>query len=309
MRHRCTAIACILAVLLFAPLAACKETREKSPVLLRVDGRTVTLYQFRQEFAKTLPPDQKLTGEEKGELQRSYLVQLIDRELALAEALRQGLSVPPAEVDTALLEHRRDYPDGAFEEMLRERGISFEEWRQDLEKGLLMEKAVQQAVRAAVTIEEGEIRDYFNRHRDDFDRPAQVRARQIVVGSEEEGERILSQLRQGESFEGMARRFSLSPDSEEGGDLGFFARGEMPPEFEKVVFAIPEGQISDLVKSEYGYHLFRVEEKREAMRQTLDQVREEIRTLLRAEKEELNYQEWLRGLRSKAVIEVDWSLL
>ncbi|MBE0597939.1 MAG: peptidylprolyl isomerase [Desulfuromonadales bacterium] len=308
MRRR-TTVACTLALLLFTSLAACKEKREASPVLLRVDGRTVTLSEFRQEFAKTLPPEQKLSNEEKGELERSYLVQLIDRELALVEALRRGLEVTPGEIEAAVAEHRRDYPDDAFEQMLRERGITLEQWRQDLEKSLLMEKAVRQAVYEEIVITPEEIRDYYERHRGDFDRPAQVRARQIVVGTLEDGERILAQLRQGEAFEAMARSFSLSPDSEEGGDLGFFARGEMPPEFEKVVFSIPVGKISDLVKSEYGYHLFRVEERRESIRLNLEQVREEIRGRLQAEKEELNYQEWLRTLRSKAVIEIDWSLL
>ncbi len=295
--------------LLFTSLAACKEKSVSSPVLLRVDGRTISLREFQEQFAKTLPAEQNLSAEEKENLERSYLIQLIDRELALAEAARQGVTVKPEEVEAALQEHRRDYPDSTFEEMLRERGITLPAWRRELEEQLLMEKVARQTAYSGLTVGDEEIRTYFDQHREDFDRPAQVRARQIVVGSKEEGERILGMLRQGQPFAEMAKKYSLSPDGEEGGDLGFFGRGDMPTEFEAVVFAIPVGRISDLVKSEYGYHIFLVEERREAVRLKLDQVKEEIRAKVLAEKEEQAYQEWLQNLRGRATIDVDWSLL
>jgi peptidyl-prolyl cis-trans isomerase C len=136
-----------------------------------------------------------------------------------------------------------------------------------------------------------------------------VRARQIVVASRDEGERLLGLLRQGEPFAEVAQKNSLSPDAEQGGDLGFFSRGEMPPEFDAIVFTLPAGRLSDLVRSEYGYHLFLVEERREALRLPLTAVRDEIRDKLLAEKEEQAYQQWPQDLRGRASIEVDWSRL
>ena len=108
--------------------------------------------------------------------------------------------------------------------MLKERGITLEDWRLELEQGLLMEKVVRQMVYSQVRVEDSEIEAYYQEHREEFDRPAQVRARQIVLGSREEGERVLGLLRQGEPFAEVARQNSLSPDAEQGGDLGFFAR-------------------------------------------------------------------------------------
>jgi len=309
MTSRCCRTALLLLLLLSLLCACRKQEATGSPVLIRVDGRSVTLEQFKKGFAKTLPADEKLTEEERGDLERSYLVQVIDRELALAQADQLGLSVAPQEVEAALLEHRRDYPDSAFEQMLKERGITLEDWRMELEKGLLMEKVVRQAVYDQVHVEEPEIEAYYQEHRNEFDRPAQVRARQIVLGSREEGERVLGRLRQGEPFAEVARECSLSPDAEQGGDLGFFSRGEMPPEFDAVVFTLPVGRLSDLVQSEYGFHLFLVEERREAMRLTLTAVHDEIRDTLLAEKEEQAYQQWLQSLRAKASIDVDWSRL
>lgn len=311
MTSRCQRLSLpLILLLLLSPLPACKGQEEtSSPVLIRIDSRSVTLDQFKKSFAKTLPADQKVTEEEKSDLERSYLVQVIDRELALAEADRLRVAVTPEEAEAALQEHRRDYPADAFERMLKEQGITLEDWRRDLEAGLLMEKVVRQAVYAGLAVEEAEIGDYFQEHRDEFDRPAQVRARQIVVANKEEGQRVLGRLRQGESFAEVARQASLSPDAEQGGDLGFFSRGEMPPAFDAVVFTLPVGRLSDLVESEYGFHIFLVEERREAVRLDLKAVHDEIRDKLLAEKEEQAYQQWLQNLRGRATIEVDWSRL
>jgi len=300
----------LLLLTLVLLLAGCREkTSAASPVLIRVEGRTVTLEQFRQSFDKSLPPEQALSDQEKADLQRAYLVQMVDRELALAEADRLGIGVTPAEVEAALQEHRRDYPAGAFEEMLKERRISLEEWRRELAEGLLMEKVFRRAVYSGITVDEKAVAAYYEAHRDEFDRPAQVRARQIVVSTPEEGERILAQLAQGAPFDELAREHSLSPDREQGGDLGYFARGEMPAEFDAVVFTLAVGRLSGLVKSEYGYHIFLVEERRDPIHLSLQAAHDEIRDKLRAEQEEQAYQKWLQELRSKASIEIDWSLL
>lgn len=310
MFYRKPCLLCSL-LLLALVLGACKDkpAAEAATVLLRVDNRTVTLEDFKRDFAKSLPPNQQLAPEERSELERSYLVQAIDRQLALAEGQKLGISVTPQELETALEEHRRDYPAGGFEQSLLERGITIEQWRQELEERLIMEKVARQVVYTRVSVTDKEVDAYFRDNRQEFDRPAQVRARQIVVSSEPEGERILGLLRQGGSFEALAKEFSLSPDADDGGDLGFFGRGEMPAEFDATVFNLAVGRLSPLIKSEYGYHIFRVDEKREAVRLTLEQVRGEIRDKLRAEKEESAYEKWLQELRSRASIDVKWSLL
>lgn len=299
-----------LLLLLLCALTACSRDKDAAdPVLISINGRTVTVAQFKAEFAKTLSSEQSLTPEERAELERSFLVQIIDQELALGEAARQKITVTAAEVDAALAEYQQDYPNGAFEEMLKERAITLEQWRKELEQSLLIEKLARQVVYPDVTVSDEDVAAYYEDNKADFDRPAQVRARQIVVASQEEGERILGLLRGGEAFETVARQHSLSPDSDHGGDLGFFSRGEMPTEFDQVVFTLPIGQISDLVKTEYGFHIFLVEERRDAVRLTLNQVKDEIRDELRAEKEELAYQQWLVDMRGRSKIEVKWSLL
>jgi peptidyl-prolyl cis-trans isomerase C len=296
-------------LLMFVLFACTPNTQSADPVFLTINGHSITIGEFRKDFAGMLPSHRPLSAEERKDLERSYIVQIIDRRLALEEAERLGIALSPEAIDSALAEHRRDYPEGGFEEMLQGRGTSLAQWRRGLSEGLLIERVARLQAYGKVSVAEEEIAAYYQENREKFHRPAQVRARQIVVGSQKEGEDVLKALHSGESFAEVARRDSLSPDAEQGGDLGFFARGEMPPEFEAVVFALPIGELSKLERSEYGYHIFLVEERRAALRFSLEDARDEIRDALRSEKEEMAYRQWIQGLRARASIEVDWSLL
>lgn len=172
-----------------------------------------------------------------------------------------------------------------------------------------MEKLLEQAVYSKVSVTDEEVSAYFKANRKQFDRPEQVRARQIVVADEAEGQEVLGLLRQGQDFAEVAAEYSLSPDAERGGDLGFFGRGEMPPEFDEIVFDLPVKRLSDLVKSEYGYHIFLVEEKRKAARLNKKEAAEEIRSILEGSKKEEVYLNWLQDMRARSVISVDWNQL
>ena len=193
--------------------------------------------------------------------------------------------------------------------MLQERGITLEDWREELKESLIMEKLLEEAVYSRVNVIDQEVAAYYEANRKQFNRPAQVRARQILVADEAEGQEVLGLLRQGRPFAEVAEEYSLSPDAAEGGDLGFFAKGEMPPEFDEVVFDLPVNRLSDLVKSEYGYHIFLVEEKRKAARLKKKDVADEIRAILESQKKEEIYLDWLQEMRARAVISVDWAQL
>lgn len=301
----------LLLCCVFFVLSGCDSEPVSEPVspLIRINDQEISKTEFLLAFEKSLQKDQPLSGIEREELQRSFLVQLIDRELIHGEARRLNITVTETDVEGALQDYRQDYPDTSFELMLEERGLTLPAWREELKESLIMEKLLDQAVYAQVTIKDEEIASYFKANREQFDRPSQVRARQIVVSTEEEGQKVLGLLRQGQDFAEVAAKYSLSPDAERGGDLGFFGRGEMPQEFDEIVFDLPVNRLSDLVKSEYGYHIFLVEEKRKAKRLSRREASEDIRSILEASKKEEVYLKWLQDMRARAVISVDWSQL
>ncbi len=293
----------------FALGCSSEPAKEKVPPLIQINDQSISKAEFLAEFEKSLQKDQPLSGIEREELQRSFLVQLIDRELIHAEARRLKISVTEAELESALQGYLKDYPGTSFEAMLNERGMTMQAWRDELRESLIMEKLLDQAVYARVLVTDEEVAAYYEANRDQFDRPAQVRARQIVVATEVEGQKVLGVLRQGKPFTEVAAEYSLSPDAQQGGDLGFFARGQMPPEFDGIVFDLPVNRLSELVKSDYGYHIFLVEEKRKAARLSKQDAEEEIRSILEASKKEEHYLGWLQDMRARAVIRVDWAQL
>ena len=298
--------ACLLTVALVTGCSA--EPAKDVPPLLKINDRQISRAEFEAVFARTLKPGQTLAREERLDLARAFLTQLVDRELTQAEARRRGLTVTPEEVARALEEHRRDYPPGGFEAMLTERGLTLAEWQAELVQSLTQDKLAIQVVGDRARAGAMEIDSYYAEHHAEFDRPEQVRARQIMVATLAEGEAVLARLRKGLPFAAAAREFSLSPEAAQGGDLGFFGRDEMPPEF-AAVFDLPVGKQSPLITSDYGYHVFLVEEKRPAARLSRQAAEQEIRAQLEEARRETLYQEWLQTLRGAAKVEIDWRQL
>lgn len=98
-------------------------------------------------------------------------------------------------------------------------------------------------------------------HAEDGSKYRTVRARHILVDSENQAWALKSRITEGESFEVLAQKYSQCPSKEKGGDLGYFNRGQMVPEFEKVAFETPIGEVSDPVKTRFGWHLIKVTRK------------------------------------------------
>jgi peptidyl-prolyl cis-trans isomerase C len=289
-------------------LCACHEESPPPPVLLVINEQEISLPSFQDEFEASLRNQEAIDPTRRLQLQRTFMARLVDRVLLEQEAQKRGISINPAEMEAAIAEFREQYPAEALEEALVAEGTTLERWQRGLAHRLLTGKLAQ-AVAAEIEVSDEMVRRHFDENTEQYRRPAQVRARQLVVSTEEEALEARQRILDGDSFAQVAQAVSLSPDAEEGGDLGFFAHGEMPPEFDEVVFSLPLGQLSEPVHTPYGWHLFLVEEKRPAMRQTFEQVEQEIRQALVREQEEQAYQQWLQGVRARSRIEIDWSLL
>jgi foldase protein PrsA len=152
-------------------------------------------------------------------------------------------------------------------------------------------------------VSEEEIRRYYEAHRKEFDRPEQVRVRHILVDTEELARLVQARLARGERFEDLARQLSRDPGSkEQGGDLGFVARGQLVSEFEAAAFALRPGQISPIVKTQYGYHIIQGVERRPAQPGTLEEAREQIRRRLLGQKQEADFTAWLKKVKESATI-------
>ena len=133
------------------------------------------------------------------------------------------------------------------------------------------------------TIEDERVLLYYRSHAAQFDRPERVRLSQILVPDREAADRALADLRSGAAFEDVARRESIEPTAAIGGDQGFLGREDLPPAFVETIFGLEEGVASEIVRADYGFHIFLVTERRAAEAVTFDAAAGEIREKLRAE--------------------------
>ncbi|HKJ05707.1 MAG TPA: peptidyl-prolyl cis-trans isomerase [Geopsychrobacteraceae bacterium] len=298
----------LLLILIAALLAACQQ-QEPSPPLVQIGAREITLDQFRVETGQSTEAVTQQSSAEQQQLQRRLLAQLIDRELILLEAEKRGMQISPKELETALADLRGSNTSEQFQEVLRSSGQNPEHWMQKLQLRLLTEKVAEQATLSAASVSDEEVTAYYRENLDQFRRPAQLRARQIMLATQEKAEQALARLEQGEDFADLAREVSLSPDRENGGDLGYVSRNQLPMEFDEALFKLPVGRVSDPVSSPYGYHLFLVEKKRKAGLEPLESVRQELTERLHRQRKEQAFKKWMQELRQKTPVRIDWTQL
>ena len=125
-----------------------------------------------------------------------------------------------------------------------------------------------------------ELKDYYNKNKESFKIPEQVKARHILLKTEKEAEKVLAQLKKGADFATLAKKYSIGPSGKNGGDLGYFSRGQMVPAFEKAAFALKKGEISNIVKTQFGYHIIQVEDIKKGKVQKFKEVKKNIKTIL-----------------------------
>ncbi|HLR36377.1 MAG TPA: peptidylprolyl isomerase [Tissierellales bacterium] len=150
-----------------------------------------------------------------------------------------------------------------------------------------------------VSVTEGEITEYYNNHKEEFTKPKSVKASHILVKEEEEANKILDELNNGLSFEDAASKYSQCPSKANGGDLGEFTKGKMVPEFEKVAFELEIGKLSEPVKTQFGYHLIKVVDKKEAGVKSLEEAKSQVSQLVNGLKQQEKYLDKTNELKEK----------
>ena len=223
-------------------------------VVARVNGQDIPLADFQRQLADTqayllsqnlIDPNTAEGQEALKALRQQVLEQLIDQVLIAQAAERMGITVTDEELEASIEAIKKDLgSEEAFQQSLAANNLTEEQFRA-LQRQQLISRKLIDTVTADVP-EEAE----------------QVRARHILVDSREQAEEILKQLEQGADFAELARKYSLDETSREnGGDLGFFPRGVVLPEFEAVAFALEPGERSGVVETPYGFHIIEVLER------------------------------------------------
>lgn len=232
-------------------------------------------------------------GESSAEIRRDLFQDYVTRRLILQEAIREGTVVLPEEVDEYVAQWTLA---GFAEESVAEHVHEF----------LLVQKYLSEKVSGQTEVKLQEVLNYYSLHEESFIVEDQAHVWELLVDERSDAERMRAQLVDGDvrAFKEMARRYSKGITAQSGGDLGVFTRGDLPEEFEKVIFALKPGEISVPFLSSSGYHLFLMEEWVPRHAQKFFEVQQQIFEELVAGKERVALEKFLNDLVRDASIEI-----
>jgi peptidyl-prolyl cis-trans isomerase C len=166
-------------------------------------------------------------------------------------------------------------------------------------------KELESELKKSFKVSEADIMKYYQEHQDKYVTPERIKAIHILVDSEAQAKSILKQVKKGGDFGQLARQHSKCQSAQRGGDLGWFGKGKMDPAFEKAAFALKKGEVSEVVKSPSGYHIIRLDDRRETRTRTLDQVSRSIERIIQRERMEKELGSLKDGIRKKASVAVN----
>lgn len=267
---------------------------------------------YLKETRETMP----VTTEERERLLQKVLDRMIDHRLQIQEARRDKIEVSEDELATVLDDFvKRNGGDRArVEERLRAEGLSWEIVRRDIRESLLAQKVRFRRIGRRASVTEAEVDAYLAENRAKFEADLKYHPRHIAVlvappggaaaweAARAEAEEIVARVRAGEDFAELAKARAAQGGDAAGGDLGWLKPGELAPEFERPILALRAGEVTAPIRSDNGYHLFRLEEREELTPETLAQLRQQARDILVQRKAQERLDEWMQGLRQRALI-------
>lgn len=288
-------------------------------VVAKVNSEIITLSSVdeRVEILR-----QKYRGDFKGRDEKDVLQEalkmIVEEKLQLQEGKKRGLGVDDSAVEAAVkeIEKSNELEEGQLAVMLKSEGRSMESYKSHIRDQILISKVVRFELGSRVNVSERKITKYYHDNQKDFWNPGKARVRHILILTEKglsadkkkekylRAKEILGEVRRGMDFAAAAKEYSEDVSASEGGDVGFVEKGKMVPEFEKVVYSLKEGAISDIVETEYGYHIIKVEEVLAGGTLPLKDVKNKIQLILSNKKQKWAYDEWMSELRKSAFIEI-----
>ena len=248
-------------------------------------------------------------------IQQEVLDQLIVQELLWQEAQKRDFVVSDADVDAQLDKMKSGFEsEMAFSFKIEEGGFTEATYREDIRQQRSAQRMVSEGILPTIEISDEEVQEFYDANIDKMRIPEQVRARHILIGLKPDDEdarkvaekkiaAVQQELEAGANFALLAVERSEGPSATQGGDLGFFGRGQMVLPFEEAAFALQPGEISDVVETQFGLHIIKVEERRDGRTVPVEEAAERIRPYLTQQELQTTVESLIEELRAAAEIE------
>ena len=311
----------IIAAGIFISVPAMAEIMDR--IVAVVNGDVITLSELNtafEPFGKRIEEGYKGPDKEKviAENRLVLLNRLIDNMIIDQEAKKSQIIIKEEEVtDTIndLLSRRKMKMEDLINELAKDNS-SIEAHRKEVKAHLLRMRLLRREIKSKIAVTDEEIGEYYRKNREAYEGKEAVQIKQILIlfpkGADvktkaklrEEMDAIHKRLLNGEPFDLLAAQFSREPAAATVGDLGFFEKGSMLPAVESVAFSLKKDEISKVIESPVGLHIIQAVDRRGAGIKPIESVREEIKAKLEEEKTDKKYEEWIKELRRKSLIEI-----
>lgn len=282
-------------------------------VVATVNGVEITESTLQEEIDKL--PDYYKTGSiDEKTLRSAILEQLIAKELLLAEAENEGIAVSSAELEAAIanITAEAQVTLEELEQKLEEQNVTIVEFREAIKTQIIINKLIEEQVLAEINVTEEELLSYYETQKETL---TEVRASHILIcytgalrcesnitkeEALEQATALIERIKAGERFENLAKEYSTDPSAAfNGGDIGWFTKGQMVAEFETAAFSLSEGEMTaEPIETAFGYHIIMVTDKKE----TLEDVKDEILGALTLEKQKTAVENYVLALKQIAKI-------
>ena len=288
-------------------------------IVARVNGETIN----GAELDKAVKALEGRAGgpvpaDQRDRVFRGVLDDMIGYKLLVQEAKARKIAVPDAEIEAQIAQIRSQFPSQQqFDQALAAQKLTLQDVREDARSEMSVEKLVEAEIAAKIAVKPEAINDFYQKNQDKFQQGPRVRASHILIAfpqnadaaakqqAKTKAETILKDLKAGKDFAAAAKENSQDPGSAvNGGDLGYFEQGQMVPPFEQAAFALKPGEMSELVETQFGYHIIKVAEKQTQRVVPLDEAKGQIQQYLSQQSRQAETQAFVDTLKAKAKIEI-----
>ena len=318
----CLTVICILASLVAGLAHAEEQEKPKEPAAAIVNGERIPMSALDKEMQIVMSRNPDLRAKENiaalREARKEALDYLVNQELIVQEGKKAGLVPKDAEVDAELAKIKQRFPtEDAFAQVLKQQGLTEKTLRGLIERGMIAKKVLDIKIKPmAKPVTDKDVADYYQENKKEFVEPEKASARHILLklspdsSDEEKAEAkeklqgILKEARGGADFAELAKEHSECPSASQGGDLGYFGSGQMVKPFEDVVFSSEPDQISDIVETQFGYHIILVEDRKPEKPLALENISGRVKEMLEEKESNIALEKWLKLIREKATIKI-----
>jgi len=270
----------LICLIAFLFVFSCAK-KDNGKVLVNIDSDTITLEEFNKELDK-IPMNMKmLVATQSGK--KTYLDRLIMKKLLLREAAKGKI-------------------EGEAE---------FQNRLADIKEQLLIESLLKKKIAADSQLTDNDMKKYYDTNKEKFKKEKEINTRHILLKTEEEAKQIMEKLQKGEDFIELSKKYSIDPNAKaSGGEIGFHPKGTLLPEYEAAAFKLTKvGQVAGPVKSQFGYHIIRLEGAKPPAYVSFDEVKDFIRQQLIQDKQKELLEKYIEDLKKAAKITINEELL